>query len=530
MRSRTRLCVAAFAAAGCVYAATAAASVESAEIVRSIVDSRSHPQLTKAGLEKVHGALEKIYQSTSYAPIWVRDGRPTPQARAVAAYITGVDVHGLRPADYDSALLLAETQRLEADAGDATDVARYDTAITISLLRLLHDTANGRVDPRRLGFGLDAAHEPFDLQSAVLSIAASSDVEGDIGAFEPPFPLFRRLLSALATYRELAARADLPRVPDTPTLHPGEAGEAVPAMRARLIALGDLPVDAPAPLDAQVLDDPLVGAIKNFQRRHGLAADGVVGKATLAALRVPIGDRVEQIELGLERLRWLPRLTPDRFLIVNIPEFRLSAFRRGEEGPVMTSEVVVGSAARRHATPILSAEMKYIVFRPYWNVPPGIARKEILPKTAEDEDYLVNNDMEVVNGRIRQRPGANNSLGLIKFIFPNRHHVYLHDTPSKALFGRARRDFSHGCIRVARPVELAEFLLAGQDSWTKESIEVAMRSGRNNRHVDLDSPVPVYLLYSTVIIGRSGEVRFFDDIYGHDAELKKVLAKGPPYP
>jgi murein L,D-transpeptidase YcbB/YkuD len=507
-----------------------AVAVEPPEVIRGIVASNSHPQLTQPGVEKVHAELQKIYESIQYAPIWMRDGRPTPQAHSVASYIAAVLERGLRPSDYDAEMLTRDTERYEATAAGAEAVGLYDTALTISLLRLLHDTANGRVEPRRFGFGLDAEREPLDLQAPVLDLAGSSDVKKDIAAFEPPFPLFQRLLTALATYRQLATRTDLPEVPEIPTLHPNEKSPAVPVLRARLAAFGDLPADTPPPADEKLYDKPLAEAMKHFQKRHGLESDGVIGKGSLAALRVPIAERVIQIELALERLRWLPRLTPRRYLIVNIPEFRLSAFDREREGAVMHSQVVVGSAARKHATPILNAEMTYLVFRPYWNVPPGIARKEILPKTNEDEDYLARNDMEVVKGRIRQRPGPNNSLGLIKFIFPNRHHVYLHDTPSKALFGRARRDFSHGCIRVASPVDLAEFVLDGQDSWTRERIETAMRSGRDNRHVELVNPVAVYLLYSTVIASRSGEVRFFDDIYGHDAELKKALAKGPPYP
>jgi murein L,D-transpeptidase YcbB/YkuD len=174
--------------------------------------------------------------------------------------------------------------------------------------------------------------------------------------------------------------------------------------------------------------------------------------------------------------------------------------------------------------------MQYVVFRPYWNVPPTIARKELLPKADEDAEYLERNHMEMVNGRVRQRPGPDNSLGLVKFIFPNRHHVYLHDTPAKALFGRSRRDFSHGCIRVARPVDLAEFVLRGQGNWTQQRIADAMKKGRDNQHVRLETPVAVYLFYTTVIIGRAGEVRFYEDIYGHDTDLQKVLAQGPPYP
>jgi murein L,D-transpeptidase YcbB/YkuD len=238
---------------------------------------------------------------------------------------------------------------------------------------------------------------------------------------------------------------------------------------------------------------------------------------------------VLQIELAIERMRWLPRRTPERYLIVNIPEFRLLAFERGKPRPVLISNVVVGSVARSHETPVLMAEMEHLVFRPYWDIPPEILRNEIEPKVDADPEYLARNDMERIDDRIRQRPGPDNSLGLVKFIFPNRFHVYLHDTPAKQLFGRARRDFSHGCIRVAKPVELAEFVLNRQEEWTREAIVAAMQSGRDNRHVRVEKPVDVYVLYSTVIVSADGEVRFVADLYGHDTELRKVLAKGPPY-
>lgn len=527
MQHASRRLVAAFI--GSLFCIGIAAADDAAAPVRTLIDAGRHPDLAWSSLDDVRNALEQSYAATAYTPIWLRAGRPTDQARAVVSYIETCEPRGLRPADYDAGLLRREIERIEATPSDIDGASRFEVAMTTALLRLLHHTAHGRVDPKRFGFGLDSERMSVNLQPAVLDIAGSSDPAARIAAFEPPFPLFYRLLHALALYRGLAQRTDLPVIPDGPTLHPGESSPATAPLRETLIALGDLPADTPTANDASLYDGALVEAVKHFQRRHGLDDDGAVGRATRNALGVPLAKRTKQIELAIERLRWLPRETPDRFIIVNIPEFRLHAFERGQEGPVMSSDVVVGSAARRNETPILHAEMQYLVFRPYWNVPPSIARNELMPKVDGDEGYLGRNNMEIVDGRIRQRPGPNNSLGLVKFIFPNRHHVYLHDTPAKALFGRSRRDFSHGCIRVARPVDLAEFILRGQDNWTEERIVNAMQKGRDNQHVRLQSPVAVYLLYTTVMIGRDGELRFYDDLYGHDDELHKTLAKGFPY-
>ena len=304
-------------------------------------------------------------------------------------------------------------------------------------------------------------------------------------------------------------------------------------MRAHLAALGDLPADGPppAPEHASHYDAALEQGMKHYQARHGLAADGVIGPATVQALQVPIAERAEQIALAMERLRWLPYSWPRRFIVVNIPEFRLRAYTADSGQPPLEMNVVVGEAALKlkHKTPVLMADMQYLVFRPYWIVPASIIRKELAPKINADPSYLERNKMEVRNGRIRQRPGPSNSLGLVKFIFPNPHHVYLHDTPSKGLFARARRDFSHGCIRVADPPALAEYALAETAGWDATRIARAMKSGPDNRHVPLGEPIPVYLLYATAVADGAGQVHFFADIYDHDASLRRELSKGYPY-
>jgi murein L,D-transpeptidase YcbB/YkuD len=294
-------------------------------------------------------------------------------------------------------------------------------------------------------------------------------------------------------------------------------------MRRLLTMLGDLSDDTAPPKDSRRYDATLAAGVRRFQQRHGRSDDAVIGRMTLQDLRVPPQHRVQQIELALERLRWLPAQFAERYIVVNMPEFRLRAFDAGNESPRLTMGVVVGSAAQGDETPILHANMRYVVFQPIWTVPDAIVREEIRPKLEKDPAYLEKQNMEYDSlGRIRQRPGPNNSLGLVKFIFPNPHQVYLHDTPSKDLFRRSRRDFSHGCIRVADPVALAEFVLDGD--WDRERIVEAMKKGPERNRVDLAAPIPVYLLYTTAVVDAEGRIFFYDDIYGHDARLAQALA------
>lgn len=501
-------------------------------VIYGIVVGGAHPWLRARGFPGFEPPLRRLYEATGLAPIWVRDGRPTAQAQAMIAALGAADERGLPSDQYDVAALRNAAERLAAaDAPSPAAVGEFDAALSIEALRYASDTHLGRIDPRRVGFRLDAPRRHFDPAVVAREIADGADPVARIAQLDPPFPQFGYLRDALRRYRELAARHDLGTVPTLPKLRPGDDAAGVPALRAYLAALGDLPADAPAPARAEHYDAALVAAVRHYQTRHGLAADGVIGPATLQALQVPIAGRVEQIELAMERMRWLPYTWPPRFIVVNIPEFRLRAYTPGSGTLPLAMNVVVGEAAlaRKHETPILMADMRYLVFRPYWMVPSSIIRKELAPKIARDPEYLARNEMEVVNGRIRQRPGTRNSLGLVKFIFPNPHHVYLHDTPSKGLFARARRDFSHGCIRVADPPALAEFALAETPGWNRERIERAMRSGPDNRHVPLAAPIPVYILYATAVADESGQVYFFDDIYGHDASLGRQLAKGFPY-
>jgi murein L,D-transpeptidase YcbB/YkuD len=326
------------------------------------------------------------------------------------------------------------------------------------------------------------------------------------------------------------------------SVEPGAAWAAVPLLASRLAALGDLPVGAPPPAIDTHYDAPLVAAVQTFQQRHGLDADGVIGRATWAALQVSPAQRVRQLELALERLRWTPLLQAPRMIVINIPEFMLRAYDvQGEHIVVKAQMKVIVGQALDTRTPLIGEDLRRIEFRPYWNVPASIARKELVPRLRRDPAHWTREGFEFVGAsgadaelteaklqavldgalRIRQRPGPRNALGDIKFVFPNRESIYLHHTPSVGLFQRARRDFSHGCIRVEQPVALAEFALSGLSGWTAERIEQAMTQDEPAT-VTLAAPVPVLIAYGTALV-KDARVHFFDDIYGHDRTLDAAL-------
>jgi murein L,D-transpeptidase YcbB/YkuD len=520
-------------------------------VIRHVAGRGAHPQLRWGRFPDYRDEVERAYQSVDFQPLWVRDGRPTPQAMQVIDSLARADDRGLSPADYDAARLRTEAAALaSAPSPGARAIGLFDSALTVSTMRYISDSYIGRIDPRRVNFSFDSDHRELDLAKLIPELARDEAPQRRLAEFEPPLPIYGRLKQALAHLRTLARRTDMTPVPSMPVLHPGESDDAVPVLRHFLTVLGDLPPEAAPPPDPHLYDQTLVAAVKHFQQRHGLDPDGVIGRNTLRELQVPLAARVRQIELAMERLRWLPYRPASRFILVNIPEFRLRAFDEGRPGGPLAMKVVVGSAVGKRETPVLYADMRYVVFRPRWNVPYSITRKEMLPHLRRDPGYLDEQDLEIVDHsggtvreppvgdiltrlssgalRLRQRSGPHNALGLVKFLFPNPAHVYLHDTPAKTLFRHTRRDFSHGCIRVEDPVALAEFVLRGQDHWSRERILHAM-DGPRTQWVTLRSPFPVYLFYTTVVVERDGELFFFDDIYGHDARLARLLAQGYPY-
>lgn len=512
----------------------------------------------RSTLRADRAALRRLYEAVGFRPLWMVAGTPTRQAMAAVEALGRADVHGLRPADYDAAALRIRLTELAA-APDAAELARFDVALSASLMRLLAHLHAGRVDPRPLRFRLPSSHEHVDLAVLVLRVSRAPDVPAAVAAAEPPFPGYAALTRALARYRTLAVDTTL-RPPTAPrkSLRAGDAYADAPALRRLLAALGDLPTDRAVASAADVdtlYDHALVAGVTTFQRRHGLESDGVLGPATMAQLRVPLARRAEQIALTLERWRWLPDEPPERYLVVNIPAFQLRVFGRDSTGgacPVLATNVIVGQAEGRHDTPVFVSAMRQVVFRPYWDVPLSIARKELLPKIRRDRSYLAREELEIVRGgdddaviyaptaanlervaagtlRLRQRPGPKNALGLVKFVFPNPYNVYLHGTPAQSLFERARRDFSHGCIRVEEPTTLAEVVLRGQPGWDRAAIERAMH-GTRTRRVDLERPVTVFVLYATVAVDEDGTLHFYPDLYGHDAALARALGTGGAAP
>ena len=477
---------------------------------------------------------------------WITDGRPNANAVQAVALLDAAGADGLEPADYLAPKLKQQLQVLQDSAvPDTVAAVAFGQSLTAAMTRFLNDLALGRVTAREVYHQFDgAAPRVYDAGLELQSALDAGTLEQAVEQARPTFPLYPALRRALAQYRELAAhgawQTELP-MPAGKKLEEGQPYPALGILRQRLVVLGDLPDTAIA---GGVYDGDLVAGVKAFQSRHGLTVDGVIGPRTLAALNVSPAQRVEQIALSMERLRWTPLHQGNRLIAVNLPGFMLYAYEIDAQGEVridVEMRVVVGRSLN-HRTPVFDEDMRFIEFSPYWNVPPSIARGETIPALRKDPNYLQKQQMEfvdssgkvstavtpekiqaVLNGqmRIRQRPGSHNALGAIKFIFPNNDNIFLHHTPSVHLFDRDRRDLSHGCIRVEQPVELAKFVLANEPQWAEQRIREAMDAG-TSKTIRLNDPIPVLIGYSTVLT-RNGTVFFYPDLYGHDASLLKAL-------
>jgi L,D-transpeptidase YcbB len=542
---------------GAASSATPAATLgnllpEQAEM-RALIGAGSLAGLRTPAFADFQPHLSEFYQAGGYATAWISNHQPSPQARAIIQLFKQAQLKGLEPEDYDASRWDARVAALgSAAAGPADDAVHFDLALTVCAMRYISDLHIGRVNPQHFKFGLELAHRHYDLAQHLRSqVIASDDVAAAIAGVEPPYEGYQRAERMLATYMKLAAAGDGPPVPaPDKAVRPGDSYAGLPRLIQRLRLLGDLPAGADVAADATVYQGAIVDAVKHFQRRHGLDIDGVLGKGTVAALNMPLSHRVMQLQLTLERYRWLPPEFPAPPIVVNIPEFRLRTLR-AQPAWFLAMNVVVGRAYRTQ-TPVFADYMKYVIFRPYWNVPLSIQRAELVPKVRRDRDYLADNNYEVVNRsgavvtdgtvtddvlsglasgalNIRQKPGPKNALGLVKFVFPNSYNVYMHSTPAPELFSRARRDFSHGCIRVQAPVALAAWVLRDKPGWNAKRILDAMKDDKTVQ-VNLDKPIPVLILYGTAVVNPEGEAEFFDDIYGYDRKLEAVLAAGPPYP
>jgi murein L,D-transpeptidase YcbB/YkuD len=524
-----------------------------AQQLRTIASAGTLADLKWPNFPDYRQQVQALYEAVNYTALWVHDGQPTTQAQAVIMALEVSRLKGLNPEEYDAARWPSRLSALKNAPGDATAVAHFDAALTVSAMRYISDLHIGRVNPKHFKFGIDVAQKSYDLPQFLLQkLLPASNVPEVLKGVEPPYYGYQRTEAALQNYLALADQdhsAPLPEVQKT--LASGDAYAGAEALAQRLQLLDDLPKGSPPDVNPGIYEGALVDGVKHFQARHGLNADGRLGKDTLRQLNTPLSFRIQQLDDALERWRWLPVDFSPLPVAVNIPEFVLRVFSP-DHRIALRMNVVVGKAVRNE-TPVFARDMKYIVFRPYWNVPYSITRGEIIPALQKDSGYLARKNFEITDqgGRVvtggtvsaevmaqlrsgkllvRQKPGPTNSLGLVKFMFPNEHNVYLHSTPAPQLFAQSRRDFSHGCIRVEKPAELAAWLLQDQPRWTLDAVKAAMQSGPDNQQVNLNRPVPVVIIYLTAVVEENGEVYFFDDIYGHDRALDAVLAKGPPYP
>jgi len=496
--------------------------------------------------------LDAIYSGSGWLPVWSANDRPTPAARTAVDMLLASKQRALEPDDYDAELLDRRLRELIATRSpSARDVAWFDAALTVDFARHLSAVRVGRVVPEHLAVGINVEPKRLDLAREIQAALASGRVAELVRDAEPRFVQYRNLKSAYARYRELADRAVAP-IAAPKAVRAGERFDAAGALRRRLALEGDL-ATSPAVADSELYDAVLAGAVARFQGRHGLAPDSVLGPTTLAAINVPLARRARQIELAMERIRWLPELRSTPFIVVNVPSFQLYAFDSlGTTGtPSLTMNVVVGRDQVGRRTPLFERDMKYIVFRPYWVITRNIIKNETLPAIRRNAGYMKKQDLEIYSGSgdtgpavaatsenlgrvargelgMRQRPGPKNALGLAKFIFPNDHNVYMHGTPAQELFSRSRRDFSHGCIRLEDPAKLGVWVLRDPRAWPLTEVQRAM-AGPKPRQVNLARPLPVLIYYTTAVARNDGSVAFFDDVYRHDAKLEQELAKGYPF-
>ena len=524
-----------------------------AERIRTRIEAACVVKEFRVRCEPVYAsvALPGFYLRRLYRPAWNDKNGPTRMVDDLVSALRRADFEGLRPKDYHLAAIENLLVAVRADVRSGGVIvpdrcAELDLLLTDAFLAYGSHFLAGRVNPETLQPEWVANRRSANFAAVLETALTSRDVTGTLATLAPPQLGFRLLREALVHHRELASRGGWPTIPDGVTLKRGDHGPPVAALRERLSLGGDL--GAATWEDAELFDEALDQALKRFQRRHGLAADGTMGAATHAELNVRAERRMEQLELNLERWRWLPQDLGRRHILVNIAAFELEVVE--EEAVVLAMRVVVGRPYQ--STPVFSDTMEYIVLNPYWQVPGGIAVKEMLPRIKRDPTYLAQENLRVFKGwgpearevdpgtvdwsaispgdfpfRLRQDSGPLNALGRVKFMFPNKFNVYLHDTPARLLFEKTERDFSHGCIRIQKPIELAVYLLRQDPRWNRDALLRAMDEVVN-RSVSLPEPMPIHLLYWTAWVDKDGTIQFRPDIYGHDASLSEALRAPPP--
>jgi L,D-transpeptidase YcbB len=516
------------------------------------VDTTKVPNLRWPNFSDYETIVATFYDDRNYEVAWTRDGVPTPSATAFIEQFRNADAKGLIPEDYDAPRWADRVQALNSKSADA--ISLFDVAMTVNVMRYISDLRIGRVNPSHFNFEVPVQDKKYDLAEFVSdNVVDATDIPKLIAGVEPDSEEYRKTEAALVHYISLAKAQQevhlepLPMV--TKALNVGDAYPAVDELEQRLFFEGDGQMTtAVAGVLPRGITKVASDGLRHYQHRHGFTEDGKLTPQTIKSLNVPMTYRVTQLQDSLERWRWLPDPYLHARLMVNLPEFVLRGFDPDHKLD-FTMRVVVGKVMGQHETPVFTHMMKYLVFRPYWSVPIDIARKELVPHMEASHGYLASKNFEVTNNKgmvltdytakqvaqgavmVREKPGPKNSLGLVKFIFPNQYDIYLHSTPAVSLFEQTRRDFSHGCIRVQKPADLAAWVLQGQGGdWDLDKVQEAMNNGPDNRTVSLKTPLPIDIFYLTAIVVDDDEVHFFDDIYGYDSEMQQVFEKGPPYP
>lgn len=533
---------------------------------------------------KAYKTLPKLYEERNYVPLWIENGGPSSQAYEMIEIIRNSDNEALDPDYYniseiESILKRIEQDRNSGDSYDALDLAELELLLSNSFLTYTHDLHYGRVRAEQINLELLSGERPVNLPKLLVTAVETDQVQETLEGLLPKYPMYAMLRISLKEYREIAAKGGWQPVAYGDKFKKGARGQRVLALSKRLKVTGELDSSIPG---SEVFDDSLDQAVRKYQQRNGLYVDGVVGNSTIEALNVPVEERISQIELTMERWRLLPQYLGNRYILVNIANYHLYGIENNND--TINMRIVVGKP--QWNTPMFSEEMTHLIINPYWNIPPSIFKDDIAPKIMEDSEYMSKQNMdamglkapekivveeaevvevvenveatEVTDGdntgekelseveiqnkkaqeeyiskvlsgkyRLRQNPGPGNPLGRIKFLFPNKHSVYLHDTPNRGFFKKAQRNFSHGCIRVEKPLELAEFVLSSNPSWTQNTIQSSINKMKT-KTVHLDESITVYILYFTTWVDNEGTVNFHKDIYGLDKTLYNALRTTRP--
>jgi murein L,D-transpeptidase YcbB/YkuD len=525
-------------------------SASGATAIHAIVDSGHNPDLRWPDFTAYKTEVAKLYETNGYSLLWVQNVRVRTQGLAVISLLENANAKGLDPEDYDGSRWQARLVKLGQNPSTQDQVS-FDTALTVSAMRYIRAIHCGRVNPKEFKFQLDMGGEQLPLADFIQTqILNAGDPAAEIQKLEPPFLGYRKLLALLPVYEGYAKQADDPKLPTiTKAVRPGQPYAGVVRLGQFLQIIGDIPLGIKLDPNATIYDGALVEGVKHYQDRHGETPAGNLDPRTINELNTPPWVRIRQIKLTLERWRWLPHSFAQPPVVVNLPEYRVRAMN--PDGTVAFYKNVIIGKAFGHKSPIFEKEIQYVVFRPYWEVTPSIQRGEIVPHILKDPNYIARNNFEVVTPQgevvtdnqvspevlegikalhlmVRQKPGDTNSLGLVKIIFPNPDNVYLHGTDAPGLFSQDIRDFSHGCIRVQNPEDLVAWVLRNNPGWDLQRVKATMNGEKNNLQVNLATRIPVVIVYGTATVNEENQIRFFDDIYGYDAELDKALATEHP--